>query len=94
MINETGTAAQGRYMKMRFRRTPLNQFFIVSMLIVNWGLTLAVLHITVCAANGHEVDESILVLPLSVILTIPALRALWIGALGFGTLMILIMNPN
>ena len=87
VINGTGTAAQGHYMRMIFRRTPLNQFFIMSMLVVNWSLTLAVLHITVCAANGREVDESILVLPLSVILTIPALRALWIGAPGFGTFM-------
>ncbi|PSR77114.1 hypothetical protein PHLCEN_2v8059 [Hermanssonia centrifuga] len=74
---------EGRYLRMTFRRTILTQFFIVALFSVNWGLTLVVVLITIWANDGNEVNDSILVLPLSVILTIPALRALWVGAPGF-----------
>lgn len=83
-INMTSVAVGGRYMKTMFRRTMLTQFFIMAMFLVNWGLTLVVLYISVAASDGRKVNESILVLPLSVILTIPALRALWVGAPAFG----------
>lgn len=80
----TDSPAPGRHVRIMFRRTTLTQFFVIAMLAVNWGLTLVVVYITVSAANGREVSESILVLPLSVILTIPSLRALWVDAPTLG----------
>ncbi len=83
-INITGTEVDGRYVQMGFRRTILSQFFVVVLFVVNWGLTLVVLFITIAATDGQKVDVSILILPVTVILTIPALRALWVGAPAFG----------
>ncbi|PSR77115.1 hypothetical protein PHLCEN_2v8060 [Hermanssonia centrifuga] len=82
-INTTGTEVDGRYLQMGFRRTVLSQFFVVVLFVVNWGLTLVVLFITIAATDGQKVDVSILILPVTVILTIPALRALWVGAPAF-----------
>ncbi|PSS06876.1 hypothetical protein PHLCEN_2v3504 [Hermanssonia centrifuga] len=82
-INTTGTEVDGRYLQMGFRRTILSQFFVVVLFAVNWGLTLVVLFITIAATDGQKVDVSILILPVTVILTIPALRALWVGAPAF-----------
>lgn len=80
-----GSITLSRFMYMTFRRTIFTQFFVVSLFAVNWALTGVVLYITLSANEGNEVGESILLLPLSVIVTIPALRALWIGAPVFGT---------
>ncbi|THG95069.1 hypothetical protein EW026_g6511 [Hermanssonia centrifuga] len=86
-INTTGTEVDGRFLQMGFRRTILSQFFVVVLFAVNWGLTLVVLFITIAATDGQKVDVSILILPVTVILTIPALRALWVGAPAFGLLL-------
>ena len=66
----------------------------MTLLIVNWLLTGVVVWITVSAFTGVEVDESILVLPLSVVLTIPALRAMWVGAPAFGLLTGMLMDMH
>lgn len=73
-------------MRIQFRRTAFTIFFVMSLFFVNWALTGVVLYITLCANEGMDVGESILLLPLSVIVTIPALRAMWVGAPAFGTL--------
>ena len=65
-------------------RTRFTQAFVMTLLIVNWALTAVVVWITVSAFTGVEVDESVLMLPLSVVLTIPALHAMWVGAPAFG----------
>ena len=83
-FNSSGTTVPSRYLRIEFQRTLFTRFFVLAMLVVNWGLTFVVMHITVCAVNGHNVEDSILVMPISVILTIPALRALWVGAPPFG----------
>ena len=83
--NINGTIAQSHFMRIEFRRTAFTMFFVMSLFTVNWALTAVVLYITLCANEGMEVGESILLLPLSVIVTIPALRALWVGAPSFGT---------
>lgn len=82
-----GTAVHNRYMRMEFSRTSFTQFFVMSLFIVNWSLTAIVLYITLSANEGNDVGESILLLPLSVIVTIPGLRALWVGAPAFGLLL-------
>lgn len=82
--NASGVAVSTRTMEMGFARTGFARTYVVTLFIVNWGLTAVVVFITVTAWVGKEVTESILLLPISVILTIPALRALWDGAPAFG----------
>lgn len=84
ILDKNGNSTLGRYMRMQFRRTVLTQVFVVTLFSVNWALTGVVLYITISANDGKDVNESILVLPLSVIVTIPSLRALWVGAPAFG----------
>lgn len=64
------------------RRTPVVSAFVIMLLSVNWGLTLMTLYITVAAfaSNGVTLGEGVLILPVTVILTIPALRSLFVDA--------------
>ena len=68
-------------------RTFLSQAFVMVLFAVNWILTFAVLYIAVSAKMGMYVSEGLLVLPLGVILTVPSLRGLWVGAPAFGILL-------
>ncbi|KAI0769667.1 hypothetical protein BD413DRAFT_555954 [Trametes elegans] len=79
------TSAYG--LRYTFRRTVLSQLFVMVLFIVNWLLTIVVVWIAVSAYDGLPVAEGVLILPVSVILTIPALRALWDGAPAFGLLL-------
>ena len=83
--NSTGALVPSRTTSVMFARTRFTKAFVLTLLIVNWALTGVVVWITVSAFTGVKVDVSILVLPLSVVLTIPALRAMWVGAPAFGT---------
>ena len=84
-FNSSGTRVPSQFLRVRFVRTNFARFFVMVLFSVNWGLTAVVMHTTVCAANGRKMGDSVLVMPISVILTIPALRALWVGAPQFGT---------
>lgn len=92
IIDKDGNSTLGRYMRMQFKRTVLTQVFVVTLFAVNWALTGVVLYITISAIDGKNLNESMLVLPLSVIVTIPSLRALWIGAPAFGASYIYLHN--
>ena len=70
-----------------FYRVPLSQLFVMVLFVVNWLLTAVVVYISVSAWEGLPMSEGVLILPLSVILTIPALRALWVDAPAFGLLL-------
>ena len=70
-----------------FHRITLSRVFVMLLWIVNWVLTAFVVYITVSELSGLPMSESVLILPLSVILTIPALRALWVDAPAFGLLL-------
>ncbi len=73
-----------RAVKYLFQRVPLSQVFVIVLFVVDWLLTGVVLYIAVSAYDGVPMSEGVLILPVSVILTIPALRALWVDAPGFG----------
>ncbi|KAI0633341.1 hypothetical protein C8Q77DRAFT_782089 [Trametes polyzona] len=79
------TAAFG--VQYTFHRTVLSQLFVTILFIVNWLLTAVVVFIAVSAYDGLPLAEGVLILPVSVILTIPALRALWVDAPAFGLLL-------
>lgn len=83
-FNGSDAVVMSRTMEMGFERTGFARTYVLTLFIVNWGLTAVVVFITVSAISGQEVTESILLLPISVIVTIPALRALWDGAPAFG----------
>ncbi|KAI0341744.1 hypothetical protein BDW22DRAFT_1429857 [Trametopsis cervina] len=86
-VQGLNNTVESRYVRIALHRTILTQFFVMSLFITNWALTGVVLYITICANDGMPMQPSILVLPLTVTLTIPTLRALWIGAPAFGLLL-------
>ncbi len=83
-IVDNSTATAGFGVQYLFHRTVLSQLFVVVLFVVNWLLTAVVVYIAVSAYEGLPLSEGVLFLPVSVILTIPALRALWVGAPDFG----------
>ncbi|EIW63013.1 uncharacterized protein TRAVEDRAFT_69173 [Trametes versicolor FP-101664 SS1] len=86
-IVDNSTATAGFGVQYVFHRTVLSQLFVVVLFVVNWLLTAVVVYIAVSAYEGLPLSEGVLFLPVSVILTIPALRALWVGAPDFGLLL-------
>ncbi|KAI0743838.1 hypothetical protein C8Q80DRAFT_1183424 [Daedaleopsis nitida] len=78
------TTTRARAVQYSFHRPALSQLFVMVLFVVNWLLTAVVLYIAVSAWEGLPMSEGVLILPLSVILTIPALRALWVDAPAFG----------
>ncbi|CAL1704825.1 unnamed protein product [Somion occarium] len=83
----SGETSSSRTMELALGRNGFTKAFVVTLFIVNWALTAVCAYITISATVGDNLSESIVVLPLSVILTIPALRALWIDAPAFGLLL-------
>ncbi|KAI0331228.1 hypothetical protein GY45DRAFT_1336372 [Cubamyces sp. BRFM 1775] len=81
----SSTAAHG--VQYEFTRTVLSKLFVMVLFVVNWLLTAVVVYIAVSAFDGVPLAEGVLMLPVSVILTIPALRALWVDAPAFGLLL-------
>ena len=80
-----GQRVPSKHFQMRIKRSFLSKIFTIVLLIVNWLLTAGCLRITLLSVVGHEeLGEGTLLLPITVILTIPALRALYVGSPPFG----------
>jgi len=80
-----GERVPSRHFQVRVKRSFLAKIFTIVLLIVNWLLTAGCLRITLLSVVGHEeLGEGTLLLPITVILTIPALRGLYIGSPPFG----------
>jgi len=87
-VSNNGTSdLSSRVVKTKFRRTGLSIAFNFIIMAVNWLLTIAVLFSSLIAFRLKQstMPESLLLLPITVILTIPALRVLMIGSPTFGT---------
>lgn len=90
---ETGSGvmtiqAESRALEVRIHRSILAQAFTMSMLLVNWALTVGSLYLTlVMLVKRERMSEAVLALPITVVLTIPAIRALFIGSPPFGILL-------
>jgi len=88
---ENGTVtiqAESRALEVRIYRSILAQAFTMSMLLVNWALTVGSLYITlVMLVKREKMSEAVLALPITVVLTIPAIRALFIGSPPLGILL-------
>jgi hypothetical protein len=84
-VTFNGGRVLSRHLQMRIKRTFLSKIFTILLLLVNWFLTIGCLRITLLSVVGHkEMGEGVLLLPITVILTIPALRQLYVGSPPFG----------
>ena len=82
--NSTSPVLPAAGLSFRIGRSRSVKAFAMIILLLNWALTILVLHITVfyiihnyksSGKNAIEVPREILLLPLSVILTVPSLRS-------------------
>lgn len=82
-----GTVFPSRYASLTLRRTRISQGFVMSILAVNWALTVLVAYITIASFSAHfRMTDGIVALPITVILTVTALRALYVDSPPFGEL--------
>lgn len=82
--NAADARVPSRSLCLYLKRPTFLKAFVVTLFCINWFLTAAVVYVTVTTLWGKEVSESVVLLPVSVILTIPGTRALWVGAPAFG----------
>ena len=67
------------------RRSQLAQAFTMCLLLINWTLALGSTYVTLIAVFSEEkVHEGVLLLPVTLVLTVPALRGLYVGSPPFG----------
>jgi len=66
------------------RRTVYLRAITFIMFMINWLLTLWTLAITVIVASRRVMNEGVVILPLTIILAVPAIRNLYIGSPPFG----------
>ena len=80
--------AESRALEVVVHRSILAQAFTMCMLLVNWALTIGSIYITlVMLVQRERMSEAVLALPITVVITIPAIRALFIGSPPFGILL-------
>uniref|UniRef100_A0A8H7Y199 Uncharacterized protein n=1 Tax=Psilocybe cubensis TaxID=181762 RepID=A0A8H7Y199_PSICU len=73
-----GTLIESRNTVVNLSRTLNAKMYTILLFIVNWGLTLLVAHITTLVICGQKLGEGIVVLPLTMILTMPTIRGLFV----------------
>ena len=67
------------------KRSTLSRAFTICLLIVNWALTsVSVWVTTIIYFKGEKPPDAILLFPLTIVVTIPALRNLYVGSPPFG----------
>jgi hypothetical protein len=85
-----GTAdAQGMSVLFLLKRTPLVKAFSLTIYLVNWllvGMTLFITVIAFLGKNLKSMPDGLLLLPVTVILIVPSLRALMVDSPTFGKL--------
>jgi len=80
-----GGRVHSKHLRVRIKRSFLSKIFTTVLLVVKWFLTLGCLRITLLSVVGHkDMGEGVLLLPITVIITIPALRQLYVGSPPFG----------
>lgn len=78
---------ESRALVLTISRSVLARTFTICMQLVNWALTVGTLYITlVVLVRKEKVNDAVLALPITVVLTMPAIRALFIGTPPFGIL--------
>ena len=82
----TTVVADSRMVDVTVTRSLIAKVFTLCLLIVNVALALGSTYVTlvVFIKRGEGVHDGILLLPVTIILTIPALRALYVGSPQIG----------
>jgi hypothetical protein len=77
---------QAIVISFRVERSVLARAFVIFLFSTNWVFALSVFYITVLAymSDRAKIGEGIMTLPLTVIVAVPALRALFVGNPPFG----------
>lgn len=79
---------ESRALTLAISRSILAQAFTMCMLLVNWALTVGTLYMTlVVLVRKEKMNDAVLALPITMVLTIPVIRALFIGTPPFGILL-------
>ena len=84
-----GTAVTSRIAYLTLKRTNVSKGFVLVIFAINWLLTLTVVNVMLMAlfVKDLQMPEGIGVLPVSVILTLTGLRALFVDSPPFGELL-------
>ena len=81
----TTVTVESSLIAMEAKRSQLAEAFTLCLFIVNWALTLGSVYITFFALIGtRRMDPSVLLLPVTLVLTIPTLRELYVSSPPFG----------
>ena len=81
----TTVVVESSLISITVKRSQLAQAFTVCLLIINSALTVGSAYITFLAVARREaVNDTVLLLPVTVVLVIPALRSLYVGSPPFG----------
>ena len=79
---------ESRSLELDIRRSRRSKGFTMCMWILNWALTAGTVYITlVILVNTEKMSDGVLALPITMILTIPTIRELYVGAPPFGILL-------
>ena len=81
----TTVSVESSVVFMMVKRSLLAQAFTLCMFIVNWALTISSVYITLLVLIGTgKMDSTVVLLPVTLVLTIPTLRGLYVGSPPFG----------
>ena len=79
---------ESRALEPDIKRSRRSRGFTMCLWIVNWALTAGTVYITlVVLASSEKMRDGVLALPITMILTIPTIRGLYVGAPPFGILL-------
>jgi len=79
---------ESRALELDIRRSVLSRAFTMCLWIVNWALTAGTLYITlVILVDTKKMSDGVFALPITVVLTIPVIRGLYVGTPPFGILL-------
>ena len=81
-----GTVVSSRYASLSLERTNLSKIFVLTIVLLNWALTAVVVYITTIALFSTEsrITDGIIALPITVFVSLPALRALFLDSPPLG----------
>lgn len=70
---------------MKAKRSQLAKAFTMCLLVINSALTVGSAYVTLLVVVRRErIKEAVILLPVTIVLTIPALRGLYVGSPPFG----------
>ena len=86
--SETGpttVVVESNVIDITVKRSQLARAFTICLLFINTALTVGSVYVTLLVIVRREaVNDALLLLPVSTVLTIPALRSLYVGSPPFG----------